>query len=56
MSSSEITYTIRELLTDAEDGMDLSQIGSHSAKVTLLTWAGRSSEIQFNHVCRSGFF
>ena len=49
MSSSEITYIIRELLQDAADGLDLKQIGSHSAKVTLLTWAGRSSEVQFSH-------
>ena len=49
MSSSEITYIIRELLQDAADGADLKLLGSHSSKVTLLTWAGRSSEVQFNH-------
>ena len=49
MSSSEITYIIRELLQDAAHGADLKQLGSHSSKVTLLTWAGRSSEVQFNH-------
>lgn len=35
MSSSEITYIIRELLQDAADGVDLRQIGSHNSKVTL---------------------
>lgn len=41
MSSSEITYIIRELLQDAADGLDLRQLGSHSAKVTLfdMGWA-----------------
>ena len=52
MSSSEITYIIRELLQDAADGLDLKQLGSHSAKVTLLTWAGRSTEVQFSHAER----
>lgn len=45
-------WTDNPMLVDAADGADLNQIGSHSAKVTLLTWAGRSSEIQCSHAER----
>lgn len=50
MSASEATAWMREFLglTSAQ----ASQYGSHSCKTTLLTWAGRCTQINMSHVER----
>lgn len=47
MSASEATYWLREYLSLAGVNVDAGQIGSHSCKTTILTWAGRSTTVTF---------
>ncbi|CAJ1406642.1 unnamed protein product [Effrenium voratum] len=49
MSSSEATEWLREFLqTAGAQPAELSRVGSHSCKSTMLTWAGRSVQVKFS--------
>ena len=49
MSSSEATEWLREFLQTAGAlPAELSRVGSHSCKSTMLTWAGRSVQVKFS--------
>ena len=49
MSSSEATEWLREFLqTAGAMPAELSRVGSHSCKSTMLTWAGRSVQVKFS--------
>lgn len=47
MSSSEATFWLREVLQGICEPGDLLQLGSHSCKTTVLTWAGRCNHVNF---------
>ena len=48
MSASEATYWLREFMEDTLKPGDASKYGSHSCKTTILTWAGRCTQISFS--------
>ena len=52
MSASEATCWLREFLSDEISPVDSLQYGSHSCKTTVLTWAGRCTQVQFSPVER----
>lgn len=48
LSASEATYWLRDFLSPRFAGKDIMQLGSHSCKATVLTWAGRCVAIAFS--------
>ena len=48
MSASEATFWLREFLSGNLDQTSAFQYGSHSCKTTLLTWAGRCTQVAFS--------
>lgn len=48
MSASEATYWLREFIQMKFAEVSQRELGSHSCKSTLTTWAGRSCQVPFN--------
>ena len=48
MSASEATCWLREFLSDIIKPSNAFQYGSHSCKTTVLTWAGRCTQVPFS--------
>lgn len=48
MSASEATFWLREFLSGNLDLASVFKYGSHSCKTTLLTWAGRCTQVMFS--------
>ena len=48
MSASEATFWLREFIQMRFSEVSLRELGSHSCKCTLLTWAGRSTIVSFS--------
>lgn len=48
MSASEATCWLRDFLSDMINPSNAFQYGSHSCKTTVLTWAGRCTQVPFS--------